>query len=505
MSSASPSDMVNRLILYGREEILGSIPFLCGQDSIVGIAVSDIPSGRETVCRDSSGVEIYRGCAMDERDVLKLNFDYIVIADHGAVHRAYVEFTKLGIPAYKILTYEYYSGNIFGRSFYVIDIESEIISCLLKLKARKCLDADLFFGHGSKFVNDEKFFHGIKLYGYVGDKRKKLLPIYNNLYEKIYSETSEFQLKMHDAMLFTEYRETDEIVRLLKKFGHCARYLIFRFKANSTSLMQMRSLKYVGVVPQWTACLGGAMCIFNMNHEERIKIRVVMHKPAKLPLLEDIYYPMHGGRKLGKEMGVEGDDTLNSISDMNPFVNELTVLYWQWKNEKADIVGLVHYRRYFLNEQSENREPEQCILGRNDIRDILGEHDIILGEKHFYGLSYGNALNILWCLNPVIYEKSLSVIRKWLCLRQPEYEDAFDFIMCHQGFYRCNMFVTRKKVLDAYAEWLFSFLIDAVRDFDYDGLSEGDRRIMGYWGEILINVWLVRQNLAIKELTIWQC
>ena len=67
------------------------------------------------------------------------------------------------------------------------------------------------------------------------------------------------------------------------------------------------------------------------------------------------------------------------------------------------------------------------------------------------------------------------------------------------------MFVARKNILDAYAEWLFSFLLEAVQEFDYQGLSDGDRRIMGYWGEILINVWLVRQHLAIKELPIWQC
>lgn len=505
MKSQSPSDMVNRLILYGREEILGSSPFQCEEDSIVGTAVPGNNSGREIVCRDIRGVEIYRGCAMDERDILNLEFDYIIIIDHAAVHRAYGEFTRLGIPSYKILTYEYYIGNIRGRSFYVMDIESEIVSCLLKLYVRTCLDADLFFGHGSQFVNDDNIFHGIHLYGYAGEKHEKLMPIYNNLYARIYSNPIEFYLKMFDAMFFSEYRDVDEIVRLLKTFGHCARYLIFRFKANSTSLARMRRIRFVGAVPQWQACLDGVMCIFNMNHEERMKIRVVMHKPAVLPVLEDIYYPMHGGRKMGKEMGVEGDDTLDSISAMNPFLNELTVLYWQWKNEKADIVGLVHYRRYFLNEQADCKEPEKYILGRKDISDILSKYDIILGKKHFYGLSYGNALNILWCLNPVIYEKSLAVLRKWLCLRQPEYEDAFYFVMNHQGFYRCNMFITRKKILDAYAEWLFSFLLDAVRDFDYDGLNAGDRRIMGYWGEILINVWLVRQNLAIKELIIWQC
>ena len=310
---------------------------------------------------------------------------------------------------------------------------------------------------------------------------------------------------MYDALLFTEYRETEEIIRLLQTFGNCARYFIFRFKAGSSSLEKFRRIRFMGTVQQWQPCLNGVLCIFNVPGDKSVKIRVVMHKPAVLPLLDAAYYPIQAGRKNGRDMGIDGDDSGTSVSELNPLINELTVLYWQWKNEKADIVGLVHYRRYFLKCQAEGKEAELFILGKDDIRDILRDYDIILGKKHYYGLPYGNAMNILWHLDVSLYEKSLTVVRKWISLRQPEYMVAFDFVMNHQGFYRCNMFVARKNILDAYAEWLFSFLLEAVQEFDYQGLSDGDRRIMGYWGEILINVWLVRQHLAIKELPIWQC
>ena len=77
-----------------------------------------------------------------------------------------------------------------------------------------------------------------------------------------------------------------------------------------------------------------------------IKILVATHKNYKMPD-DNIYIPIHVGKK-GKEcIGYVGDDTGENISERNPYFCELTAMYWGVKNLQCDYIGLVHYRRHF--------------------------------------------------------------------------------------------------------------------------------------------------------------
>ena len=85
----------------------------------------------------------------------------------------------------------------------------------------------------------------------------------------------------------------------------------------------------------------------------KVKIFTMTHKKFQEPE-DDVYVPLHVGRAGKEDLGYQGDDTGDSISEWNHYYGELTGVYWAWKNEtEADIIGICHYRRFFLNKQSQ--------------------------------------------------------------------------------------------------------------------------------------------------------
>ena len=102
---------------------------------------------------------------------------------------------------------------------------------------------------------------------------------------------------------------------------------------------------------------------------------------------DDIYTPIHVGRKGKKDIGYIGDDTADNISDRNDGYCELTGFYWIWKNVKADYLGLVHYRRYFTHKGLFCRsidKKRRDILSRKDWESLLKYTDIVVADKRKY-------------------------------------------------------------------------------------------------------------------------
>ena len=61
-----------------------------------------------------------------------------------------------------------------------------------------------------------------------------------------------------------------------------------------------------------------------------------------------LYIPVRCGAVYDEREGVTmlGDNTGENISEKRMKFCEYTVMYWAWKNIKADYYGLCHYRRY---------------------------------------------------------------------------------------------------------------------------------------------------------------
>ncbi|GAX03826.1 glycosyltransferase [Secundilactobacillus pentosiphilus] len=71
-----------------------------------------------------------------------------------------------------------------------------------------------------------------------------------------------------------------------------------------------------------------------------------------MPQDSSLYLPILVGavNNWSPEVNYQRDDEGENISSKNPFFNELTAIYWAWKNlNDAEYIGLVQYRRVFIN------------------------------------------------------------------------------------------------------------------------------------------------------------
>ena len=81
----------------------------------------------------------------------------------------------------------------------------------------------------------------------------------------------------------------------------------------------------------------------------KIKIFIAAHKEFTPPQ-DEMYVPLWLGNSENNRWGYQEDKDIPNISKLNSLINECTGIFWIWKHVEADYVGLVHYRRFFLND-----------------------------------------------------------------------------------------------------------------------------------------------------------
>lgn len=228
--------------------------------------------------------------------------------------------------------------------------------------------------------------------------------------------------------------------------------------------------------------------------EKIVKIYIATHKKTEMPNNE-IYIPLQVGAKGKESFGYTRDDTGKNISNKNPNYCELTGSYWMMYNDESDVIGLVHYRRYFFNKILTNNIKN--IISKSDILNILDSYDIIVPKitklettvkEHYAGLHH---------------EKDLLECGKIIEEKFPEYSEAFNTVLNKYELYTCNMFITKKELFNEYYNWLFEILFELEDRIDISNYSNYDKRIYGFLSERLFNVWLENKNLRKKELYVY--
>lgn len=221
----------------------------------------------------------------------------------------------------------------------------------------------------------------------------------------------------------------------------------------------------------------------------RTQIFVMTHKRFDSPL-DTTYVPLHVGRALGQDLGYMGDDTGDSISDLNPYYGELTGLYWLWKNNREiDLIGICHYRRYFLNEK-------RGFMTKEQYETALEEVDIMVSNAMYadgpYKDYYGQNHNILDLI------QAGEVIKELF----PQDYKAFCDVINARKYYYGNLCVMRKSLFDQYCEWLFAIFFELQKRVDVSGYDDYHKRLFGFLSEELLLVYIVARGLRVKEGTI---
>lgn len=216
-----------------------------------------------------------------------------------------------------------------------------------------------------------------------------------------------------------------------------------------------------------------------------LKLLVCYHKKDIL-FKDNIMTPIHLGRSLALKKAdytnnpqiqwlldnMIGDDTGENISDKNGSYNELTSLYWAWKNYEAlgnpDYIGLMHYRRHFYYKPSNQNVVEYDGVDCDYLKEIGYDEEILLKLLNEYDfiahISKVDCIKKHYADNHKLEDLNKAI--EILIHKYPAYKHiATRYINQGEGCF-CNMFIFPKKMFFDYCQWLFSILTEFENQVD---------------------------------------
>lgn len=470
------------IVIYGLGKVFKKVEDKINWNEVV--AIIDSTAEEEQMYR---GKPVYK-----PQEINNLSYDYVVICSL----RYFRSMRRSLIGDYYVDEQRILSYNVWGDDIKRTEEEDRIVSHWIEKSASKrILDIGLNLETSLSFAEPVKYHDNIKIDG-VGDlqdilNRRKYFNynnskisetmaydgiIYNNTTTVDMSNIAEYECKWCiyiSGYGWDKFQEKEKIERYLNK--KCVQ-----------RIATVRMILYFFTCEDYVS----------QGELGDVNLYVVSHKKYNL-LNNDIYVPICVGKKPWTTEYVSECNGEN-IVEYNDRLNECTALYWMWKNSKADVLGLSHYRRYFYND---GLEYSANYLDLERLEDIFKQgYDIVL--PNLLSLNFSVAENIKRTVGQEVYDKAYRIVAACMENEQPEYIGALEETLQGNSMYVCNMFVTSKEVLDMYAEWLFSFIVDAAEQLDVDGFNNYQRRTIGYFAEIMMTCWIKKQNLKIFELPV---
>lgn len=470
-----------KIIVYGVGQIFKLYKDNLNWSNVVAIVDRDIKEKGH--CFNGKKVEL-------PEKILTLVFDYIIIFTNK-----YFENIK-----------DYLIGNYFIPqekiiSWVVFLEEKERISeerlrfyrnCIENMKDSLVLDVGI---HGY-----EKYFISNEFINYKIDKLgKNKFELYNSVYSVIYDLYTKINKQYDVILLWEEFESFIDIDYLLQYTGKYIIWTIsYSYKLYKSHAKKIKQFEQWGEKHTFLF-FDAIVYVFKKNvvkEKSDFRIYVVTHKKYNV-LFNNLYKPICVGNQY-ENKDYYSESSGNSIAYLNDCLNECTALYWIWKNTSSKYVGLNHYRRYFYNNEIKNLA--NYLEEETLIKIFQNGFDIILPQLTCLSISIIE--NIKRSVGEKLTNNALQIIYELLIKRQPEYIDAFEYVMSGKTFYKCQMFITKREIMISYCEWLFSFIIDAAKMLDVSLCDVHHKRTIGFFAEAMLTVWLLRQNLKVKELPI---
>lgn len=231
---------------------------------------------------------------------------------------------------------------------------------------------------------------------------------------------------------------------------------------------------------------------------DTLKMYIITHKDFSMPTIsEGGYIPLLVGA-IDKPKALTDkylcDDNGENISCKNNSYCEMTGLYWIWKNTNDKYIGLVHYRRYFLNNawrlkfqydyyvKNIDSEEENHIITEKEIETLLKNNRLAVKKSKIYRkktLKLFETFVGKECIN-----ETIDVLKK-----EQNFESYINYLNKHE-FIECNMFIGEKELIDHWCEWIFEVL-DNIDELHHQRTNEYYcNRELGYIAEMLFGAWI---------------
>lgn len=231
---------------------------------------------------------------------------------------------------------------------------------------------------------------------------------------------------------------------------------------------------------------------------DNVKMYVITHKDFDMPTITgDGYIPLLVGAVDKPKTLTDKylcDNSEENISIKNNSYCEMTGLYWIWKNTSDKYIGLVHYRRYFLNESQRlkfqynyyvrhvNNESENHIITKKEIEAILKNNKLVVKKSKIYRertIDLFEAFVGKECIS-----ETIDVLKK-----EPHYKVFANYLNKHV-FIECNMFIGEKELIDRWCEWIFNVL-SIIDELHHQKTNKYYcNRELGYIAEMLFGAWI---------------